>query len=113
MHPVVWIVALIIIAVPIALFFLHPKKAPPRKAPLVTVSTTNEVKGNIDVTQWALGTVTPLYTAMVSPRVDGQLVKVDYTEGQIVKTNDLLAEIDPAPYKALEEQAEGQLARDK
>jgi multidrug efflux system membrane fusion protein len=113
MHPLVWLLVLVIIAVPVALFFLMPKKAPPRRAPLVTVSTTNAVKGNIDVTQWALGTVTPLYTAMVSPRVDGQLVNVDYTEGQLVKTNDLLAEIDPAPYKAMEEQAEGQLARDK
>ncbi len=113
MHPLVWIIALVIIAGLAALFFLMPKKAPPRKPPLVSVSTTNEAKGNIDVTQWALGTVTPLYTAMVSPRVDGQLVRVAYTEGQLVTTNDLLAEIDPAPYKAMEEQAEGQLARDK
>ncbi|HEY3856160.1 MAG TPA: efflux RND transporter periplasmic adaptor subunit [Verrucomicrobiae bacterium] len=112
-HPILWIILLVIVVAPIAAFKLLPKKTPPRRVPLTTISTTNVAKGNIDVTQWALGTVTPIYTAMVSPRVDGQLIKVDYTEGQIVKTNDLLAEIDPAPYKALEEQAEGQLARDK
>jgi multidrug efflux system membrane fusion protein len=50
---------------------------------------------------------------MISPRVDGNLVKVNYTEGQMVTTNDLLAEIDPGPYQALLTEAEGQLARDK
>jgi multidrug efflux system membrane fusion protein len=113
MHPLLWIVAVVIIAGLAVIIFLRPKKASPRKPPLVSVSTTNAVKGNIDVTQWALGTVTPLYTAMVSPRVDGQLVRVSYTEGQFVTTNDLLAEIDPSPYQAMVDQAEGQLARDK
>ena len=75
-HPLIWIAGLLIIGALVALPFLLPKKAPPRRAPLVTVSTTNAVKGNIDVTQWALGTVTPLYTAMVSPRVDGQVIRV-------------------------------------
>jgi membrane fusion protein, multidrug efflux system len=56
--------------------------------------------------------VTPIYTAMISPRVDGQLLKVNYTEGQMVTTNDLLAEIDPGRTRRLT-QAEGQLARDK
>ena len=50
---------------------------------------------------------------MISARVDGQLLSVNYTEGQLVTTNDLLAEIDPGPYQAMEIQAEGQLARDK
>jgi len=50
---------------------------------------------------------------MISPRVDGQLIKVSYVEGQMVTTNDLLVEIDPGPYQAMLTQAEGQLARDK
>jgi CheY-like chemotaxis protein len=65
------------------LAFTGQKKKPPGKVPPpISVSTTNAVKGNIDETVLALGTVTPVYTAMISPRVDGQLVKVNYTEGQ-------------------------------
>ncbi|HEY5082940.1 MAG TPA: efflux RND transporter periplasmic adaptor subunit, partial [Rhizomicrobium sp.] len=93
------------------LFFRKPKtKAPP--PPPVTISTTNAVSGNIDVTVTALGSVTPVYTASISTRVDGQLMSVNYTEGQMVKTNDLLLEIDPAPYQAMLMVAQGQLERD-
>jgi multidrug efflux system membrane fusion protein len=114
-HPLVWVVVvvvgLVIILFPVSILFR--KKQPTRQAPPVTVSTTNAARGNIDVTVWALGTVTPVYTANVSPRVDGQVVKVAYKEGQMVTNNDLLAEIDPAPFQAAVVQGEGQLARDK
>ncbi len=60
----------------------------------------------------ALGLVTPEYTVNVRSRVDGQLVKVHYTEGQLVKKGAALAEIDDAPYRAALLQAEGQLGRD-
>jgi multidrug efflux system membrane fusion protein len=93
--------------------FKSRQKPPPRAQPLITVSVTNAAKGNIDVVVWAIGTVTPVYTAMVSPRVDGQVVKVNYTEGQLVTTNDTLVQIDPRPYQAQLMQAEGQLARDQ
>jgi multidrug efflux system membrane fusion protein len=111
----VWIVLVLAVmgAVIGYLIYKHQKKPPVRALPPITISTTNAVKGDIDEIVWGLGTVTPIYTAMVSPRVDGQLIRVNYTEGQMVTTNDLLAEIDPAPYQALLTQAEGQLARDK
>ena len=112
-HTWLWVVIVLIIASLAALPFLLRKKTPVRVPPPVTISTTNAVKGDIDQVVWALGTVTPVYTAMISPRVDGQLITVNYTEGQLVTTNDLLAEIDPGPYQALEVEAEGQLARDK
>ncbi|BEV14627.1 MdtA/MuxA family multidrug efflux RND transporter periplasmic adaptor subunit [Herbaspirillum sp. DW155] len=68
---------------------------------------------NVDVFLNGLGSVTPTATATVRARVDGQLMKLHYKEGQVVKAGDLLAEIDPRSLQAALTQAEGQLARDR
>jgi membrane fusion protein, multidrug efflux system len=61
----------------------------------------------------ALGTVTPIATVTVQTQIDGQLLDVGFTEGQMVKKGDFLAQIDPRPYQLQQAQFEGQLARDQ
>ena len=76
------------------------------------VSTATAQQGNIGIYVNALGVVTPLNTVSVNSRVQGQIMKVNYQEGQLVHAGDPLVEIDPGPNQAALTQAEGQLARD-
>ena len=69
-------------------------------------------KGDVNIVQTALGTVTALRTVTVKPRVDGQLQAVLFTEGELVKQGEVIAQIDPVPLQVALAQAEGTLARD-
>jgi len=79
----------------------------------VSVAVTPALKQNIPYYLSGLGTVNPFNTVTVKSRVDGQLEKVNFTEGQFVHEGDLLAQIDPRPFQVALEQMEGQLARDQ
>ncbi len=84
----------------------------PQGAPQ-TVGASAAALGDVRVILNELGTVTPLATVTVQTQINGQLTDVGFTEGQLVKKGDFLAQIDPRPYEYLKEQYEGQLARDQ
>ena len=65
-------------------------------------------KRNIDVQLKALGTVTPINTVTVRSRLDGELMRVQFTEGQSVSEGQVLAEIDPRPFQVALNQVLGQ-----
>jgi multidrug efflux system membrane fusion protein len=77
------------------------------------VVAAHSSKGEVKVTYDALGAVTPLATITVKSRVNGQLMRIGFQEGQIVHQGDFLAEIDPRPFEAALKQAEGALLRDQ
>ena len=84
-------------------------KAAAAGTPVVAVQAT---KGNIGVYVTGLGAITPIYTVTVKSRVDGQLMTIHFKEGDLVKEDDPLIEIDPRPYEAAALQAQGALVRD-
>lgn len=116
----VWIILIVFVALIGYRFYQNKEsaaKAARAKAAAaqrgVPISTTTATKGSIGVYINALGTVTPVYTATITSRVDGQIISVDYREGQMVHKGDVLIQIDPRPYKAALTQAQGTLAHDE
>ena len=81
-----------------------------RQAPVVVKSAYTR---DVPVYLTGLGSVTPTYNVTVKTQIDGQLLKVYFKEGQMVKMGELLALIDPRPYEAQLIQFQGQLERDQ
>jgi multidrug efflux system membrane fusion protein len=88
------------------------KGGAPGAAPTIPVIVAKTQKGDLPVYYNGLGNVNAFNTVTVRSRVDGQIVKINFTEGQFVKQGEALVEIDPRPFQVLLEQAEGQQAKD-
>ncbi|NMY40970.1 MdtA/MuxA family multidrug efflux RND transporter periplasmic adaptor subunit [Pseudomonas sp. WS 5013] len=114
-----WLIALVVLLGALLLWWLLPAKPAAKKvgnSPWdgpVPVRLTEVGSGDFHIELKALGTVTALNTVNVRSRVDGELVKVFFEEGQLVKAGDLLAQIDPRPYQVALQQAEGTLAQNQ
>jgi membrane fusion protein, multidrug efflux system len=122
-HRMAWIVVcgllLLILAVGALLFFRHREAAQKAAAqavkppPGIPVTTATAKKGSIGVYLDSIGTVTPVNTASITSQVDGQVIAVHYTEGQLVTKGDPLVDIDSRQYRANLLQAQGALERDE
>jgi membrane fusion protein, multidrug efflux system len=80
--------------------------------PVPVLTATAQTK-DVGVYLTGLGTVVPLSTVTVKSRVDGQLLRIAFQEGQMVRAGQLLAELDPRPFQVQLMQAEGQKAKDE
>lgn len=79
----------------------------------VPVTATPATLGEFPVVLTGLGNVQPYNTVLVRTRVDGQITKIDFQEGQLVHEGDLLAEIDPRPFQAALDQAAAKKQQDQ
>jgi multidrug efflux system membrane fusion protein len=117
-----WIWLVVLVALALGIWYWHrasaqkaasaaaSAQAAANRAVPVVVATAR--RGDMPVYLRALGTVTAYNTVTVHSRVDGQLIKVGFKEGEFVHQGDLLVQIDPRPFQVQLEQAQGQLARD-
>jgi len=97
-------------------FLAHHSAAPTKKSvkdSAVPVIVARSTARDMPIAFNGIGTVTPLSVVEVKVRVDGQLTKVLFSEGQEVRAGDLLAQIDPRPFEVQQAQAEATRAKDE
>jgi multidrug efflux system membrane fusion protein len=97
----------------IAWVILHPRSAPPPPTPAIPVTLARAASQDVPVSITGLGAAQAWTSVAVLAQVSGKLLSVDFTEGSDVQAGQVLAQIDPAPYKAVLMQAQGALKRDQ
>jgi multidrug efflux system membrane fusion protein len=88
-------------------------QAPPPAPPAIPVDMGTAAAADVPIAEIGLGNVQAFNTVTVKVRVDGELQKIDFTEGQTVKAGELLAQIDPRPFQAALNQAIAKKAQDQ
>lgn len=112
-----WLIFLLVVAGVFLLVRKHKSQedasatTPPPQIPNIKVAEAH--RGSIGYYVEALGTVTPVASVNLYSQVNGQVVAVHYSEGQIVHRGDSLLDIDPRPYEAQLQESEGQLEHDQ
>jgi membrane fusion protein, multidrug efflux system len=89
------------------------KAAQNKPPPAVPATVATAEKGDFPVYLQGLGTVQPFNTVTVKSRVDGEVIKIGFKQGEMVKEGDLIAQIDPRPYQAALDQAEAKKKQDE
>src|SRR5258708_21802195 len=127
LHPVVWPLAFVAVAIlPTSLVWYPDIRssgvAPSGRVQTGWVATSNPAvpiiagaaeQRDVPIYVFGLGTVQAFNTVTVSSRVDGQLQKLGFREGQEVHAGDVLAQLDPRPFQAALREAEANLRRDQ
>jgi membrane fusion protein, multidrug efflux system len=93
--------------------FLARSAVPKPPALPVPVSVTSAQRQDVPIFLTGLGTVQAYNSVLVKSRVDGQIVKINFSEGKDVRTGDVLVQIDPRPYEAALSQAEANKLKDE
>src|SRR5712672_4445554 len=116
------VIAILLLAAGLALYlsavrgsipFLSSATVPRPAAPPVPVSATPAQRQDVPIYLTGLGTVQAYNSVLVRSRVDGQIVKINFSEGKDVHAGDVLVEIDPAPLEAALAQAQANKAKDQ
>ncbi|MBQ7586097.1 MAG: MdtA/MuxA family multidrug efflux RND transporter periplasmic adaptor subunit [Desulfovibrionaceae bacterium] len=109
-----WLALIVVGCLIIYKMFVTPEMRPSKmKAPLAPVRTAEALIQDVPYFLNGLGTVLASSDVLVKSRVNGQLMRIHFKEGQRVKTGELLAEIDPRPFQAALNEARGKLAADE
>jgi multidrug efflux system membrane fusion protein len=113
----VWVMLLVLLVLGTVVYRMHTSSVAASKSKdstpsAISVGVIPVQKRDVPYYVTGLGSVTAFNTVTVHSRIDGQIMKIYFQEGQFVKAGDILAEIDPRPYQVALDQAQGQLAKD-